>query len=306
MQAIRVGLVKYTSYMIVLASLCLMGSRLAFCQTLGGKDFVGQYTNADFTEVPSSPFIKVFLKNIDQHRLKALNQGNLTMPVRLTVYIEGDGAAWRARQIPPRDPSPNNPIAAHLALADSSLLVAYLARPCMYLNDEQLKQCSNSLWTDARFGQEALLISNQALDNLVAAIKNQFLIPPSSVLQLNLVGYSGGGVMATLLASQRSDVVCLNTLASPLDIEVWAKLQKVAPLSQSFNPAFPDARLTRIPQLHWFGGKDRVVPPQALGRYKNWSPALELAQVVQVIPSFNHHDFWVQEWPNLKEKSCLN
>ena len=283
-----------------------MGSRLAICQTLGGKDFIGQYTNAGFTEVPSSPLIKAFLKNIDQHQLGALNQGDLTKPIRLTVYIEGDGAAWRARQIPPRDPSPDNPIAAQLALVDSSLPVAYLARPCMYLSDEQLKQCSGSLWTDARFGQEALFISNQALDSLVTTIKNNYSIPLSSSLQLNLVGYSGGGVMATLLASQRPDVVCLNTLASPLDIEVWAKLQKVAPLSQSLNPAFPDVRLTRISQMHWFGAKDRIVPPQALGRYQNWSPTLELAQVVKVIPNFNHHDFWVQEWPNLKEKSCLN
>jgi predicted esterase len=306
MPSIYVGLVKYLSYMIVLAGLCLMGPRLAMCQTLGGKDFIGQYTNAGFTEVPSSPFIKAFLKDIDQHRLEALNRSALTKPIRLTVYIEGDGAAWRARQIPPRDPSPDNPIAAQLALVDSSLLVAYLARPCMYLGNELLKQCSNSLWTDARFGQEALLISNQALDSLVTTIKKEYSIPLSSPLELNLVGYSGGGVMATLLASQRSDVVCLNSLASPLDIEVWTKLQKVAPLLQSFNPAFPDERLTRIPQMHWFGAKDRVVPPQALGRYHNWSPTLELAQVVKVIPSFNHHDFWVQEWPNLKEKSCLN
>jgi len=306
MRSISVRFVKYTSCIIVFASLCLIGISSAVCQTLGGKDFVSQLISTGFTEVPSSPFIKVFLKNTDQYWLGVLNKDELTKPIRLTVYIEGDGAAWRTRQIPPRDPSPNNPVAANLALVDSNMPIAYLARPCMYLSDEQLRECSDSLWMDARFGQEALAISNKALDSLIALVRNKYLVSPSRPLVLNLVGYSGGGVMATLLAAQRSDVVCLNTLASPLDIEVWAKLQKVAPLSQSFNPAFPDARLGRISQMHWFGAQDRVVPPHALGRYHNWDPALERSQVIQVLSNFNHRDFWVQEWPNLKEKSCLN
>jgi hypothetical protein len=284
----------------------LLGSRLANCQTLGGKDFAQRFTDAGFTEVSSHPLITVFLKNVNQDQLVVLDRGDLTKPIRLTVYIEGDGAAWRARQLPPRDPSPQNPMAAYLALADPSLLVAYLARPCMYLKEEQLKQCSETLWTDARFGKEALALSNQALDSLIAQVKNKYLADSSRPLLINLVGYSGGGVIATLLAAQRSDVACLNTIASPLDIEVWAKLQKLGPLSQSFNPAYPDARLSRIPQMHWFGAKDRVVPAQAVGRYHNWNPILERTQVIQVLPQFNHRDFWVQEWPALREKSCLN
>jgi hypothetical protein len=273
---------------------------------VGVKDFVQRFSKAGFTEVPSSPMIKVFQKNFNQDQLVVLDRGDLTKPIRLTVYIEGDGAAWRARQLPPRDPSPENPIAAYMALADPNLLVAYMARPCMYLTEDQLKQCSETLWTNARFGKEALALSNEALDSLISTMKSKHLKDTSRPLLINLVGYSGGGVIAALLAAQRSDVVCLNTIASPLDIEVWAKLQKVAPLSQSFNPAYPDARLSHIPQMHWFGAEDRVVPPQALGRYRNWSPILEHNQVIQLVPKFNHRDFWVQEWPALRDKSCLN
>jgi len=306
MRSIAFGLVRYAGSVTILLCLGLLGSRLANCQTLGGKDFAQRFTDAGFTEVPSRSLITVFLKNVNQDQLAVLDRGDLTKPIRLTVYIEGDGAAWRARQLPPRDPSPQNPMAAYLALADPSLLVAYLARPCMYLKEEQLKQCSETLWTDARFGKEALALSNQALDSLIAQVKNKYLADSSRPLLINLVGYSGGGVIATLLAAQRSDVACLNTIASPLDIEVWAKLQKLGPLSQSFNPAYPDARLSRIPQMHWFGAKDRVVPAQAVGRYHNWNPILERTQVIQVLPQFNHRDFWVQEWPALREKSCLN
>lgn len=306
MGSIAFGSVKYVGFVTFLLCLSLLSSRLANCQTWGGKDFAQHFIDAGLTEVPSPPLIQVFLKNLNQDQLALLDRGDLTKPIRFTVYIEGDGAAWRARQLPPRDPSPQNPMAAYLALADPSLLVAYLARPCMYLKEEQLKQCSETLWTDARFGKEALALSNQALDSLIAQVKNKYLADSSRPLLINLVGYSGGGVIATLLAAQRSDVACLNTIASPLDIEVWAKLQKLGPLSQSFNPAYPDARLSRIPQMHWFGAKDRVVPAQAVGRYHNWNPILESTQVIQVLPQFNHRDFWVQEWPALREKSCLN
>jgi hypothetical protein len=307
MRSIAFGLVRYAGSVTILLCLGLLGSRLAISQTLvGGKDFAQRFTDQGFTEVPSSPFIKVFHKNFNQDQLVVLDRGDLTKPIRLTVFIEGDGAAWRARQLPPRDPSPENPIAANMALTDPNVLVAYMARPCMYLKEEQLKQCSETLWTDARFGKEALALSNQALDTLITKMKSKHLAGSASPLLINLVGYSGGGVIATLLAAQRSDVACLNTIASPLDIEVWTKLQKVAPLSQSFNPAYPDAKLGSTPQMHWFGAEDRVVPPQALGRYHNWSPSLERNQVIQVLPKFNHRDFWVQEWRALRDKSCLN
>lgn len=307
MRSIAFGLMRYAGCVTVLLCFSLLSSRVAICKTLvGGKDFAQRFTDAGFTEVPSSPLIKVFHKNSNHSQLAVSDRGDLTKPIRLTVYIEGDGAAWRARHFPPRDPSPENPIAANMALADPNLLVAYMARPCMYLKEEQLKQCSEMLWTDARFGKEALELSNQALDSLITKIKSMHLLDFSAPLPINLVGYSGGGVMATLLAAQRSDVACLNTIASPLDIEVWTKLQKVAPLSQSFNPAYPDLRLARTPQMHWFGAEDRVVPPQALGRYHNWSPSLERNQVNQVLPKFNHRDFWVQEWSALRDKSCLN
>ena len=306
MRSISFDLLKHMRFIVVVICLSLADSQWAVCKNLGGKDFIGQYIDVGFEEVPGPPLIKVFLKTLHQQKLEVLNAGSQTKPIRLTVYIEGDGASWRSRQVPPRDPSPENPTAAHLALADSNTLVAYMARPCMYLASEQLERCSPTLWTDGRFGKEVLALSNQALDSLIGKIKNEYLLNSSRPLLLNLVGYSGGGVVAALLAAQRADVVCLNTLASPLDIEVWTRLQKVAPLSQSFNPAFPDARLSRIPQMHWFGAEDRLVPPQALGRYHKWDPALQRDQVIQVIPNFNHRDFWVQEWPNLKERACLN
>jgi len=279
---------------------------LAISQTLTGDNFIQQYSVLGFIEISRSPQVKVFYRPVNDPIHEGQKQIQSAEPIKLTVYIEGDGAAWRVRQVPPSDPTPQNPIAAYLALADSDKFVAYMGRPCMYLDSPQLQQCSSALWTDARFGKDALTISNGALDDLIEKFKKEASFDPSRRLLLNLVGYSGGGVLAALLASQRSDVVCLTTLAAPLDIEVWAKLQRVAPLTQSLNPAYPDARLSQVPQMHWYGSKDRVVPPQSLGRYRNWSPLLNQDQVIQVLPNFNHRDYWVREWTTLKEKSCLN
>ena len=78
--------------------------------------------------------------------------------------------------------------------------------------------------------------------------------------QLRLVGYSGGGTLAALLAARRADVCQLITVASNLDIERWASHHKVSPLWGSENPASYGAALQHLPQYHLIGGDDQVVP----------------------------------------------
>ena len=52
-------------------------------------------------------------------------------PKTLRVYIEGDGHAWESRTRPASDPTPRNPVALDLAMADPGTdPVLYLARPC--------------------------------------------------------------------------------------------------------------------------------------------------------------------------------
>ena len=306
MPPLPVGFTKCAFLRIIFTCLSFIVALPVNSTSLGGASFANDFTHAGFIEIPTSSKIKIFLKSQSNHSLDLSGQSEIQEPIRLTIYVEGDGAAWHSRQIPPSDPTPKNPIAAYLAVADPHFLVAYIGRPCMYLQAEQLKQCSAELWTDARFGKEALALSNQAIDDLIRHVKELGLLKPSRQYSLNLVGYSGGGVLATLMAAQRTDVACLVTLASPLDIEVWAKLQRVAPLVQSYNPAHPEVRLSQVRQMHWFGAEDRVVPPQAIGRYRNWNPLLEREQVIQILPNFNHRNYWIRDWPTLKDKSCLN
>src|SRR5688572_10600343 len=68
----------------------------------------------------------------------------------LAIYIEGDGAPWAAHY-PPRDPTPREPIALALAAADPAPALAWLARPCQYLDALALAGCDPAYWTGRRF-----------------------------------------------------------------------------------------------------------------------------------------------------------
>src|SRR5262245_47741315 len=118
----------------------------------------------------------------------------------LVVYVESDGATWPAADLPPADPTPKNALALRLAVAHPGGPVAYLGRPCQYLDDTALEQCDASLWAGARFSERAVAMMDAALGHLAQA---------TGARQIALVGYSGGGTMAALLAARRLDVECL-------------------------------------------------------------------------------------------------
>lgn len=209
---------------------------------------------------------------------------------RLTVYIEGDGLAWLAADMPSPDPTPQTPTGLQLALAQPSGNAAYLARPCQYLDEDKLAQCRQEYWTRKRFAPEVVAASNIALDDL----KQRF-----GATHLTLVGYSGGGAIAALLATRRGDVEYLVTVAGNLDTRAWTDLHQVSPLSGSLNPAdYPDT-LRKIPQWHFAGEKDSVVPPFLV---QNFANAMENAHV-EIIPEYDHHCCWVEGWRELWKKA---
>lgn len=230
----------------------------------------------------------------------------------LTIYIEGDGAAWINRSQPPSDPTPFDPIAAALAMRDPNSWVAYLGRPCQYLHPSALSACKPALWGNERFGPEALGMSNQVVDLLRSDVLAQWSqqqaqqsntrkhTPP--LLRIRLIGYSGGGAIAALLAGERDDIDCLITIASPLDIEAWVRLQGLSPLIGSKNPATKNVRLAKLPQTHWYGQQDRIVPSNSLGQYRLYN--LSQQSRVNVLPNFDHRRPWVEHWPRLLAQSC--
>lgn len=179
----------------------------------------------------------------------------------LHVYIEGDGFAWITRSIVSDDPTPLNPTALSLMLQDNATCKVYLARPCQYLFQ---KECDNSYWTSHRFSQKVIHSYHDALNELKSLHGNA---------TFTLIGYSGGGAVATLLASQREDVSMLVTVAGNLDTDRWVQFHQITPLSGSLNPAHFTEKLEQIEQYHLVGKNDKIIPKPVfdayLSRFKN-------------------------------------
>lgn len=200
-------------------------------------------------------------------------------PRRLRVYIEGDGAPWWSRTLAPEDPTPTASVALDLAAAETEADVAYMARPCQYLDAQTRATCPHSWWTEARHGAEVQAQMQRLLDHLMAQ---------SRARQLELIGHSGGGTMAVLLAAARQDVACLVTLAAPLDLQAWTGHHRVAPLHLSQDPALLAAGQPAAPAAYLFGERDGVVPMHTIGRY---AQKLMPEQIV-VIPEWGHTRGW--------------
>ncbi|MFZ4538726.1 alpha/beta hydrolase [Propionivibrio sp.] len=205
----------------------------------------------------------------------------------LTIYIEGDGAAWITAYHPPRDPTPFKPTALALAAIDPGDAVAYLGRPCQYLDAPALANCSPIWWTTQRFAPEVLTAYGQALDTLKVQTR---------AVTLRLVGYSGGGVIAALLALRRQDVTSLITVASPLAVGQWTRLQGISPLAGSLDPLLAPGKLP--PATHWIGSDDEIVPLSVIEQF-----ALGKGGQVRPVKGYDHDCCWTRNWSLLLEES---
>ena len=207
----------------------------------------------------------------------------------LSVYIEGDGFAWISKSRVSPDPTPKRPIGLELALRDHTGVAAYLARPCQYVQDPNTRNCNKIYWTGGRFSSEVIAASLQAINQL----KQQF-----DASQLQLIGYSGGGAVAALVAAQRNDVIRLITVAGNLDHKAWTQEHLITPLRRSLNPADAWQSLKDIPQLHFVGGQDRIMGENIAESYRSRFPNNK-KPVVRIIDDFDHSCCWVQQWPKL-------
>lgn len=213
----------------------------------------------------------------------------------LTVYIEGDGFAYAAPGRRSMDPTPTDPLALRLALQHpGGGAVAWLARPCHY--GPRARNCHSDYWSIARYAPEVIASASAALDRLKA--------DTDGATRLILVGYSGGGALAALLAERRGDVAALVTVAANLDLGAWVRGHGLTPLARSIDPATDAARLSRLPQVHFVGGEDRIVAaPIARGFVARM--AADAPATIAVIPGQDHGCCWARAWPQLAGRAEL-
>ncbi|MDP3560760.1 MAG: hypothetical protein Q8R83_01105 [Legionellaceae bacterium] len=205
----------------------------------------------------------------------------------LTIYIEGDGLAWLSEDTPSANPTPIVPTGLQMAIHNQqNNSIVYLARPCQFVSKEEWGHCRQAYWTHLRFSPEVINAMNQAIEQLKKDYHAKHII---------LIGYSGGGTIATLITARRTDVIQLVTVAAILDTDFWVRQENLTPLYGSLNPADTWKQLISVPQTHWVGEKDTVVPKTVAFAFAKRFPATKKPKII-VIPAFDHACCWATDW----------
>ncbi len=207
----------------------------------------------------------------------------------LTIYIEGDGAPWGSPYHPPRNPTPLDPVALALANADNARHVAWLARPCQYLNQAALAVCDSGYWTERRFAPEVIA----AYDSAVTKLKAE-----SGAREVRLVGYSGGGVIAALVALRRNDIAGMITVAAPLSLSAWVAWHGLSPLAGSLDPGQLTAGSRAVQGMHFAGANDKIVPAGIVEQFVR-----SHGGKMETIAEFDHDCCWVRDWARLLSRA---
>jgi dienelactone hydrolase len=199
----------------------------------------------------------------------------------LHIYLEGDGLPWATPTRASADPTPRRPYALELMDLDPAPS-AYVGRPC-YHGLHDAAGCDAALWTSDRYGDAVLASMARAIHSFA---------PPGR--ELVLVGFSGGGALAMLLAAELDSVVAVVTVAANLDLAAWAQHHDYTPLAGSADPALAPPLPSSIRQLHLAGGDDSVVPPRIV------RAGLRRQDVdASVYAGFDHTCCWLEVWPEV-------
>lgn len=210
---------------------------------------------------------------------KAATKSNL-----LHVYLEGDGQPWLRGRWPATNPSSRQMMALQLMLLDSNPSL-YLNRPC-YGHRQMPRNCLSTLWTDGRYSAQVVATMATALEELGQKYPGKRLV---------LIGHSGGGTLAMLLAQELENVAAVVTLAANLDHRAWTDTHGYLPLVRSLNPAQQPPLPTGILRWHLAGGKDLQVPARITEEVAGRDPAARFI----LHPDFDHTCCWQRIWPEL-------
>jgi len=214
----------------------------------------------------------------------------LTTSDRLHVYLGGDGTPWKALTAPSSEPTPRRPVGLAMLRQDSSPSI-YLGRPC-YHGLASSPGCSPIWWTHRRFSEEVIASMSAALKRIAAQYNHPEIL---------LIGYSGGSVIARLLAERVPHVKAVITLAGNLDTAAWTDLHGYSPMLGSLNPTERPPLAAKIRQIHLFGGQDKNCPADLATRYFDKEPnALR-----RLYPGFNHRCCWAEQWPTILNDSLV-
>jgi len=206
------------------------------------------------------------------------------------VYVynqEQHTAGIAYSRTPATDPTPAHPLAFDLML-NTSQPAWYLTRPCY--NGTRDAACDARIWTAERY-------SKAVVESMASALNSYAAMQPATT-KLILVGYSGGGTLATLLAGRVSNVVGVISIAANLDTQTWTDALHYEPLLGSLNPATETVELA-TPHVTLVGDQDKQVPFATLTRFLQAHPQTKVLHYA----SYDHVCCWENNWPQLLKEA---
>jgi pimeloyl-ACP methyl ester carboxylesterase len=216
----------------------------------------------------------------ERHHLVVLRHGRPTAGEPLHIYLDGDGTPMLSRHQIANDPSSRSRLILDLMERDPAPSVL-VGRPCYYQGN---KGCDPVLWTDQRY-------SEGIVAGLAQVIVAESDTAPES--PLTLIGYSGGGTLAMLLAPRLRRVERVVTVAANLDVTAWTAHHGYSALVGSLNPADAPPLPSHIRQLHLFGENDKNVPAALMRHVAERSSN----SAIRIVPGYNHACCWAKTWP---------
>ncbi|MBS1159137.1 MAG: alpha/beta hydrolase [Proteobacteria bacterium] len=207
-------------------------------------------------------------------RLMTLSKADVIPHAKqVNIYIEGDGRPWIAGgSVVADDPTPRRPLALSWLTEDSPGAL-YLGRPCYFVGSDA-PPCHSGLWTDGRY-------SEQVVATMAAGLAKWQSAHPD-IQRLTLIGYSGGGALALLLAERMRAVHRVIAIAAPLDHQRWTRGHGFSPLFNSLNVADIRSWRNDVQRVLVYGEEDRNVT------YREFKDVLPPNAKLIVIPGMPH------------------
>jgi Dienelactone hydrolase family len=202
----------------------------------------------------------------------------------LHVYIEHDGRPWIDATRVSDDPTPRTPFALELMVRDDGPRL-FLGRPC-YFATRTDPGCTALEWTHRRYAPEVVQSMAAALRAFLAQHPHRHVV---------LIGYSGGGTLAWLIASHVPQASAVVTIAANLDLDAWTTLHDYSPMRGSLDPAREPPLPAPIAHVAYVGGRDINVPPSIARSFAARHPETKVIEVA----AFDHECCWIERWPAL-------
>jgi hypothetical protein len=196
----------------------------------------------------------------------------------LTVFIEGDGRPWLNNTAIAKDPTPHA-LLAYALFREINTNSIYLGRPCYFQTVDS--RCDFRYWTSHRY-------SHDVIDSMIAVV-NEYL-QKNHYSSVTLVGYSGGGVIATMMACGINAKTLLYTLSANLSVNDWTQLHHYAALEGSQDPYLHFEPCNLVAAKHFVGSADDNVPSYITEKFTQ-----KFGHDLVLVESADHAN-WLRFW----------